>query len=196
MKLKQKLLSKLAHEFLTTFYGSRAGNTLDKLRFDLFSKFNLASLSPTSEAARQHCLRTYLQVQMWLEHQMDLLLWGWQSSKFGLDSVPTCKEPAPQSFLSIIFCKCNKWCAGGCGCRKAGIKCSLICANCKGNSCTNSLQPDEIDEPNVDEDLDCIYGATKITDFEEPNDGAMDSVSEITDFEEPSDPSTVRRRRL
>lgn len=199
---KAEAIAEAGLRFLTTLYGGRAGDTLDKLRFELFSralvksKFNLASLPPTSEAARQHCLRTYLQVQMWLGHQMDPLLWGWQASKFGLDPVPTSKEPAPQSLLSTIFCKCNKGCAGGCGCRKAAIKCSLICANCKGNSCTNSLQPDEIDEPDVDEDLDCIYGATEITDFEEPSDGATDSVSEITDFEEPSGPTTVKRRRL
>lgn len=198
-------ISEAGLRFLTMLYGGKAGDTLDKLRFDLFSKafikskFNLASLPPTSEAAHQHCLRTYLQVQMWLGQQMDPLLWGWQASKFGLDPVPSSKEPAPKALLSTIFCKCTKGCAGGCGCRKTGMKCSLICANCKGNSCTNSPLPNKDDE-HFDEDLDCTNDMSESTDYEEePSDETSktsDSVLETIEFEELSGPTTVKRRRL
>lgn len=56
----------------------------------------------------------------------------------------------------------------GCECWKAKIKCSLIFANFKGSSCTNSVQAEEIEEPDDDGNLD----------FKDTSDKAMDSVLE------------------
>ncbi|GBN66397.1 hypothetical protein AVEN_231627-1 [Araneus ventricosus] len=53
---------------LEALYGSEDDDTLNDLRFLLFTKslikdnFNLAILPPTLEAVYQHCLRTYLHV--------------------------------------------------------------------------------------------------------------------------------------
>ena len=143
---------------MVALYGGKTGDTLNELRFHLFAKslvksnFNLASLPPTMEAARQHCFRVYMQVQMWLGNQMNPLNWGWQASKFGLAPIPTTREPAPQSLLTTISCKCTKGCAAACSCRKTGIKCSAICANCKGHSCHNAPNADELEDTVGDED--------------------------------------------
>ncbi|GBN66393.1 hypothetical protein AVEN_231623-1 [Araneus ventricosus] len=57
---------------LVELYVGRDYDTLNGLRFQLFIKslmkdnFNFSSLSPTLESVREHCLRTYLQIQMWL----------------------------------------------------------------------------------------------------------------------------------
>jgi hypothetical protein len=92
----------------------------------------------------------YLQVQTWLGNNMNPMNWGWQANKYGsLVPMSTPDEPAPQSLLTTIYCKCTKGCNAACSCRKALIKCSKICANCKGHSCTNS--PTECDTENVDD---------------------------------------------
>ena len=88
-------------KFFVALYGGESDDTLNGLRFQLFAKsmvkiqFYLASLPSTLEAARQHCLRASLQVQMWLGNQKNSLLWGWQTTKYGLVPVTTIKEPAP-----------------------------------------------------------------------------------------------------
>ena len=40
--------------------------------------FTLAAFPPTSAAARQHSLRTYLQVQQWLGRDIPPTGWGWK----------------------------------------------------------------------------------------------------------------------
>src|ERR1700761_7518186 len=119
--------------FLVAVYrGKRGDVSLDSLRFELFSKilvrnnFQLASLPHTNDAALQHSLRTYLQVQMWSGNPMEPLNWGWKKSDQRLLPVTTCKRPAPETLLKTLSCKCALGCKGGCSCRKAGIKCSTI----------------------------------------------------------------------
>ena len=69
----------------------------------------------------------------------------------GLVPISTDKDPAPLAILNSISCKCIKGCmTTACTCRKAGLKCSIICASCKGISCTNSdvsLDEEECDDP-------------------------------------------------
>jgi len=74
-----------------TLYGAKYVETsLDTLRYELFAKtlmkkgFNLASLPPTQAAARHHSLRTYHQIQLWIENEKNPLHWSWKSSKYGL----------------------------------------------------------------------------------------------------------------
>lgn len=138
----------VGQKFLEAIYGDKRTQTsLDSIRYDRFTKtitktnINLASLPPTQAAARQHSLRTYHQVQMWLGRDNDPLKWGWKTTKDGLLPVTTSKEPAPPEVLKNVSCKCEKGCRGGCSCRKAGMKCSYICFECKGQSCTNT--PDD-----------------------------------------------------
>ena len=65
-----------SEEFIKQLYGGIDCDSLDKLRFfslnrsvarqSLNDSFDLATLPPTSHAARLHCLRSCLQVQEWL----------------------------------------------------------------------------------------------------------------------------------
>ena len=150
-------------QFLTTLYGAHQKNiSLDVLRYQHFirsatrNKFNLASLPPTAAAARQHSLRTYHQVQTWIGNYKNPEEWGWKRSKTGLTPVRTTKDPAPEVLLKSISCKCKKGCSLTCGCRKAGLNCSVICIYCNGQACINAatiLSDSEEEEENEMEEV-------------------------------------------
>ncbi|GBO05981.1 hypothetical protein AVEN_60615-1 [Araneus ventricosus] len=115
-------INEAGQKVLTALYGEKNSK---ELRFKLFQKslvknhFNLASLSPTTAAAREHSLRAYLQVQLrggFAKGPLDL---GWKETKHGLFPVTTHKEPSPPAFLSVI-CKCSK--GYNLSCTKSGIK--------------------------------------------------------------------------
>jgi hypothetical protein len=89
-------------------------------------------LQPTQGAARFHSLRSYHQVQKWLELDKDPTEWGWIRSQRGLSPLKTMRDPAPVTILKLISCGCIKGCGNACGCRKAGLKCSILCAFCIG----------------------------------------------------------------
>lgn len=131
--------------FLTALYSPKANDTsLNKIRYEIFSKslvkptFNLASLPPTNTAAAQHILRVYHQIQGWYDRPQDPLSWGWRKTDHGLLPTMNTKDPAPPEILNTVSCRCAKGCTGKCSCRKVGMKCSTICINCHGQSCSNS----------------------------------------------------------
>ena len=106
--------------------------------------FNLATLPPTSAAAKQHILRTYLQVQQWIGNELEPTDWGWRVYMDTLIPVPTDQPPAPERLLNLVSCKCKTGCSRGCGCRRVGALCSPMCANCMGITCTNTGQDYEV----------------------------------------------------
>ncbi|GBM51027.1 hypothetical protein AVEN_201121-1 [Araneus ventricosus] len=60
------------------------------------------------------------------------------------DSIPDVQEGRLQTL------RVGKGCRNACGCRKKGMKCSPICFNCRGASCTNV--PEDIkNRPNLDD---------------------------------------------
>lgn len=63
--------------------------------------------------------------------------------------MPTTLNPAPDSILRHISCKCKKGCQRNCGCKKAGLHCSPICTSCEG-LCDN-VEPLE-DSFDIDEE--------------------------------------------
>lgn len=134
--------------FLLSLYGCKrnADNTLDNYRYERFlsliqkSRSNIATMPPTSAAARQHSLRTYYQVQLWYGVQKNAEEWGWKMTNTGLTPLTTLKDPAPQALLKFISCKCKTGCGAACGCRKAGLHCSVICSFCEGKNCANKLE--------------------------------------------------------
>jgi hypothetical protein len=101
-------------------------------------KVILAPLPPTTEAAKYHAYRTYHQVQKWLGVKNKATDWGWEMTATGLVPITTDLEPAPQSLLRMISCKFKKGYAGGCSCRKAGLKFSALCRFFSGKSCQNA----------------------------------------------------------
>ncbi|GBM31000.1 hypothetical protein AVEN_69239-1 [Araneus ventricosus] len=151
--------------------GDPATQNLDELRYHSFvkaaakTKFNLARLPPTTDAAQLHAMRSYHQVQTWLGNEKDPLKWGWMHTPSGLFRKKSEKDPAPESLLQCISCTCKKGCTNACGCRKAGLHCSLLCKHCIGQSCENPMpfildnESEEGDTPApidmFDEQLEC-----------------------------------------
>ena len=119
-----------------------------------------------------HIFRTYHQVQTWMGQLKNPLDWGWIKDSKGLVPIATTRDPAPQSILTYISCQCRKGCTKACSCRKAGLKCSIICKNCCGQSCDNKadiiINDNEEDDPTellieeVEEELDRAFEATQI----------------------------------
>ncbi|GBM60634.1 hypothetical protein AVEN_271422-1 [Araneus ventricosus] len=66
---------------------------------------------------------------------------------------------------SFNACTCKKVCTNACGCRKAGLHCSLLCKHCIGQSCENPMpvildnESEDGDAPApidmVDEQVEC-----------------------------------------
>lgn len=144
-------------------------------------KFNLALLPPSKSAAREHILRTYFQVQQWLGFYKDPEDWGWKKSLNGLQPVRNKAQPAPAELLKMIACKCKSNCTGACGCRKAGIQCSVICFHCSGQTCDNS--------PSFSDCLDDDY-----IDDEEMDDAELEEVMPMYPQAELRDPSSKRHK--
>ena len=90
----------------------------------LSSTFQLASLPPTSAAAKHHSFRTYRTVQEWMENPLPPTEWGWSRPQAGtLTPVETDRPPAPDTLLNLISCGCKEDRCGSmsCGCRKLGL---------------------------------------------------------------------------
>ncbi|GBM05959.1 hypothetical protein AVEN_80554-1 [Araneus ventricosus] len=152
--------------------GDPATQNLDELWYHSFvkaaakTKFNhLARLPPTTDAAQLHAMRNYQHVQTWLGNEKDPLKWGWMHTPSSLFPKKSEKDPAPESLLQCISCTCKKVCTNACGCRNAGMHCSLLCKHCIGQCCENPMQvildkeSEEGDAPApidmVDEQLEC-----------------------------------------
>ena len=57
--------------------------------------------------------------------------WGWEKYGNTIRPIFTKKPPAPESLLTVISCACTKMREQNCGCRKAGMKCSVIFKHCQ-----------------------------------------------------------------
>lgn len=159
--LEQNVISEAGEQlFIALYGGSNTEASIDSLRFKCFlkssnkTKLNLSGLPPTKAAARQHSYRTYHQVQAWLGEYLDPEEWGWKRSVSGLHPIRTTLTAAPETLLKLISCKCKTKCGAACGCRKAGLKCTIICCNCSGQTCDNRRELlDTLDEDEIDDDL-------------------------------------------
>ena len=74
------------------------------------------------------------------------LLWGWKLDGSKLQPIMTDLEPAPESLLKFVRCKCKLSTTNPCGsnicsCRKHGLKCVTACGDCRGESCRNAEEP-------------------------------------------------------
>ena len=143
-------------------YGGIDCDSLDKLRFfslnrsvarqSLNAYFDLATLPPTSHAARLHSLRSYLQVKEWLGNKLNPCEWAWRQLSDGtLVPIPTTLPPAPDELLHLDTCNCKGRCARRCDCKNAGLSCSVMCGRCRGTSCGNT---ERVGDEQDDED-DC-----------------------------------------
>ena len=152
-------IEQVGNQAISTLYGGIPGSDLNFERASKFSEKVVSSssylpperLPPTSDAARFHSRRVYLQVQAWLGNNMEATAWGWVLHKSAAGSVTLKphkmdKVAAPASLLRIIRCNCSGMCdKNTCSCRKNGLQCTLACGQCKGITCTNGQTPDSGD---------------------------------------------------
>ena len=136
---------------LGVLYWCVSGSTLDFKRSARFSKNVVSSSSyipperlppRTCDASRFHSRRVYLQVQVWLGHELDPRKWGWNIQKTSRDDImkphKMDNSAALDNLLKIIKCNCTGKCdKNTCSCRKHALLCTLACGQCKGITCTN-----------------------------------------------------------
>lgn len=146
---KTSIISAGEKFFLSLYGGDNSVVSLNSLRHTNFTKLvakapihtkiQLAALPPTSDAAKQHSLRVYHQVQNWLNNELPPCEWGWSIVNNNcLYPITTEQPPAPENLMKLISCNCKCGCERSCGCKRAGLKCSLLCGYCRGNGCNNS----------------------------------------------------------
>ncbi|KAG1711224.1 hypothetical protein GQR58_002605 [Nymphon striatum] len=100
--------------FVLKLYGASSFESLDKYRHIAYkraigrcspsSSFQLASLPPTSAAAKKHSYRNYHTVQEWMGNTLPPIEWGWRSHDETLVPVETDRPVAPESLLNMVSC--------------------------------------------------------------------------------------------
>ena len=73
---------------------------------------------------------------------------------FSFSLLYTEDELIPRVLIEILSCGCTKKCGNACGCRKAGLKCSILCKICLRETCTNSREQVLVDALEDDNDDD------------------------------------------
>ncbi|KAJ8688233.1 hypothetical protein QAD02_024028 [Eretmocerus hayati] len=149
-----KIICKLYDEKDETF-------NLNDLRYKLYIRktasksFKLENLPPTNSVAEQHCLRVYLQVQLWLGENTELQAssLGWQLSEDGMRPMFSKSDSLiPQDLIKRISCSCKGGCRTAiCSCVKHGVPCTELCSKCHGATCENVREESiaiPIDDPN------------------------------------------------
>lgn len=152
-------IAETGEKLLLLLYGAKTNvSTLNEQRYVMYCQqlvqkrltspegFQLQVLPPTSDAAKYHSYRTYLQVQQWLGNETIVPTdWGWCLSDGKLKPVEMDAEVAPACVLRLISCGCKTGCHTKCTCRNNGLKCSSLCSRCGGNNCSNcEIDSDEL----------------------------------------------------
>lgn len=146
---------KAGNRALSMIYNGKVGESLDLIRFKQFSKkvatnksaVLVNSLSPTTEAAKYHVLRVFLQVQQWLGNEnLNAENFGWSKNQ-KYKPKTTDLDAAPPELLKTIRCQCKGSCDNRrCSCLKNNVKCSAACGVCHGTDCLNISAPDETED--------------------------------------------------
>ena len=153
--------------FVIVFFGKQS-DSLNTLRYAkcmemVASAKNIdpQKLPPTTRAAHYHSLCVHLQVIVWKElttDSLDPLIWGWKLDSSKLQPIMTDLEPAPESLLKFVCCKCklsttNPCGSNTCSCHKHGLKCVTACGDCRGESCRNAEETiyNNFDDDNTSE---------------------------------------------
>lgn len=101
-----------------------------KVSWNNLKLYHLATLPPTSDAARQHFYRVYFQGQQWLSNEsINPEDWGWKERDILL--LKNNSETFSRFTFRNDFFRCTKVCEGKAGsCRKVGQFCIALCKSC------------------------------------------------------------------
>ena len=166
-ELTESLCSEL-EKFTCKLYAARTSiASVNELRhFMWIAKKGMVEsgqLPPCASTLRQHCLRANYQSAIWRRSLVAKPTTpcpdghGWKLLETGeLDIEWIVDEPAPQSILTFLSCKCRKSCKlPSCPCLSNGLKCT---AECSLQTCANIVEDDElISQDSENEESDNEY---------------------------------------
>lgn len=187
-------IQKAGETCMLRWYGAPAKEAfLNIFRYKSFLKSvanikpDISCLPPTEGAVKQHSLRTFHQVQLWLGNDLSPQMYGWKIENNNLAPVHSELAAAPEDILKMVFCRCTKDCSSAkCGCKRANLKCSTACQNCQGNCLNGAPQVDSEDEEEQ-EDSQAVF--LQMSDEED----IRDERGEDEHAEGPSRPKKARR---
>ena len=125
-------------KFFCRIYNVKRCDSIDKAGLILFPKITKPELlPPTSDALKQHILRAYLQVLVWVNADSPIIdlppatAYGWHTGEDPKRLKPTLMklQQVPDACLEVITCNCKKnRCRNkGYKCRKCGLLCTAMC---------------------------------------------------------------------
>ena len=93
--------------------------------------------------------------------------WGWTFVGKVLKPIKTDMEPALESVLKFVPCKCKSTskkvcCTNLCSCHKPGLKCMIVCGEYRGESYGNSVDLIEEDYDEICLKETCLIYSIKI----------------------------------
>ncbi len=150
---------------MVALFKGEIGQKLNALRYQKYkekivtetSNVLAKRLPPTESSTSYHSLRTFYQIQTWMDQNKKLnpLIYGWQETNNRFTAIMTNLPPAPSQLLSAIRCGCKGVCdTRRCNCKLAGLRCTTACKNCDNSTCKNYNILEEDDD---DDDYDMDY---------------------------------------
>ncbi|KAG7161592.1 hypothetical protein Hamer_G014153 [Homarus americanus] len=139
-ELPDGVLSTLARFIVLLYDRTSTCCDVNVLRKKLFSRKSrsLEDLPPTRAALEQHIKTAAYQAgHIWGQAAIAFVSlpspcdWGWMKSGDELEPIWTTLSDVSKSCHELISCGSRKHCGGKCGCKKAALKCTGLCA-CEG----------------------------------------------------------------
>jgi uncharacterized protein YbdZ (MbtH family) len=142
----------ILEQYVCCLYGQDKAKSINHARYTMFKlgKCTEESLPPNFGSLHQHILRVNFESYICKHATTPILAspspvgYGWKLEEDQLEIVWGTQEPAAESILEYVNCKCNKGCTTKrCSCYKSGLKCTELC---QCNSCENCYIADELGE--------------------------------------------------
>ena len=163
----KEVLTQVGESIGVALYRREFPGDLNELRYQLYSEAiaknsssvtsSVRSLCPTSAAFALHVYRVYHQIQLWLGHDSNPVVWGWKIRDNLMVPIKG-GNVSPAEISTIISCGCKTGCRTSlCKCKKESESCHSACVNCNKESCYNyEIEPDAVDSEE-DEEIGRVY---------------------------------------
>ena len=142
----------LLEQYVCSLYGQEKANSVNDARYTMFKlgKCTEESLPPNFDSLHQHILRVNFESYLRKHATTPIMAspspvgYGWKLEEGHLEIVWGTQQPAPESILEYVNCKCKKGCkTKRCSCYKSDLKCTELC---QCDSCENLDVADELTE--------------------------------------------------